>query len=70
MRVYTQTIRLLRAAGSWHVGSVQVARRNALVASTALAQSRAERTEVEEFLLAHQATWESRRTLSTAGRTA
>ncbi|MGZ4493471.1 MAG: hypothetical protein ACXV4A_06180 [Actinomycetes bacterium] len=70
MRACTQTIRLLRAAGTWHVTSVEVARRNALVASTALAQTRAERREVEEFLLAHQAGWESRRAMSAVSRPA
>jgi hypothetical protein len=44
------------------VGSVAVARRNALVASTALAQRRRELDEVEEFLAAHRARWEARRT--------
>ncbi|MGZ4447633.1 MAG: hypothetical protein ACXVEC_12940 [Nocardioides sp.] len=34
----------------WPVESQQVARRNAMIASTALAQRRAEREEVEEFL--------------------
>ena len=36
----------------WPVESQQRARRNALVASTALARRRAERLEVEEFLAA------------------
>lgn len=34
----------------WAVGSQQHARRNAMIAATALAQRRAELTEVEEFL--------------------
>jgi hypothetical protein len=34
----------------WSVGSQQVSRRNAMVACTALAQRRAEREEVQEFL--------------------
>jgi hypothetical protein len=45
--------RLIGAAAAWPVASQQQARRNALVASTALAQRRRERDEVEEFLAAH-----------------
>ena len=43
----------------WSTASQQRARRNAMVASTALAQRRAEREEVEEFLaaLAPRHTW-------------
>lgn len=52
MSAYTQTVRLVRAATTWHVTSVQVARRNALVASTALARTRAEQREVEDYLAA------------------
>jgi hypothetical protein len=70
MRVYTQAQRLVRAAARWHVTSVEVARRNALVSSTALAQTRAERREVEEFLDAHAARWEGRPALRAASRTA
>jgi hypothetical protein len=44
--------RLVGAVRSWPVESQQRARRNALVASTALAQRRAELDEVEEFLAA------------------
>jgi hypothetical protein len=44
--------RLVGAVRSWPVESQQRARRNALVASTALAQRRAERDEVEEYLAA------------------
>jgi hypothetical protein len=47
--------RLVSAAASWHVTSQQQARRNALVASTALSQRRLERLDVEEFLAAHAA---------------
>jgi hypothetical protein len=39
-----------RAIGSWAVSSQQHARRNAMIASTALAQRRAEAAEVEEYL--------------------
>ena len=42
--------RLVSAVLSWPVESQQRARRNALIASTALAQRRAELDEVEEFL--------------------
>ena len=35
---------------TWSVASQQQARRNAMIASTALAQRRAEMNEVEEFL--------------------
>jgi hypothetical protein len=37
----------------WPVGTQHGARRNALVASTAMAQRRQERLEVEQFLLLH-----------------
>jgi hypothetical protein len=45
----------------WPVESQQRARRNALVASTELAQLRPERNEVEEFLDAHARRWERAR---------
>jgi hypothetical protein len=41
--------RLVTAATQWHVTSQQHARRNALVASTTLAQRRLEQQDVEEF---------------------
>jgi hypothetical protein len=44
--------RLADAAATWPLASQQHARRNALVASTALAQRRMERADVEEFLAA------------------
>lgn len=44
----------IRAAASWHVTSVQVARRNALVASTELTQRRKELRDVEAFLAEHR----------------
>jgi hypothetical protein len=47
--------RLLASATTWHVTSQHRARRNALVASTALAQQRSERDDVERFLAAHAA---------------
>lgn len=42
--------RLVRQVTQWHVRSVQGSRRNALTASTSLAERRRERLEVEEFL--------------------
>ncbi len=47
--------RLVSAAATWHVTSQQQARRNALVASTALTRRRQERMDVEDFLLQHAA---------------
>jgi hypothetical protein len=44
---------LLELATQWPVRSQQRARRNALVASTALAERRRERLEVEEYLARH-----------------
>jgi hypothetical protein len=41
--------------GSWPITSQQHARRNALVASTALSQRRREAEDVEEFLARHAA---------------
>ncbi|HET6626022.1 MAG TPA: hypothetical protein VFG63_06495 [Nocardioidaceae bacterium] len=43
-------VRRLGQLPSWPVRSQHVARRNALLASTVLAQRRRERVEVEEFL--------------------
>jgi hypothetical protein len=45
--------RLVSAATGWHVTSQHHARRNALVASTALTQRRRELLDVEEFLAVH-----------------
>lgn len=44
---------LVSSVLGWPVASQQTARRNALVAATALAQRRAERQDVEAFLEAH-----------------
>ena len=44
------TWRLVGVATSWHLTSQQAAERNALVATTALLQRRAERLAVEEYL--------------------
>lgn len=46
---------LPRNMATWHVTSHYGARRNALVASTALASRRQERIEVEEFMERHLA---------------
>ncbi|MGH8964839.1 MAG: hypothetical protein ACRDXB_05855 [Actinomycetes bacterium] len=40
----------VRHVAEWHVRSQQTARRNALIASTALADRRRQRIEVDEFL--------------------
>jgi len=59
--------RWVASAATWHVDSQQGARRNALVASTALVQRRRELVEVEEFL----SVLEARRTRDTGvGHTA
>ncbi len=59
------TQQLLRLATGratrWYVDIDQVSRRNAMVASTALAQRRLEYVEVEEFLALHQRRFEPRR---------
>ena len=65
MGSYTQAMRWVLGLTSWHVGSVEVARRNALVASTALAERRQERRDVEEFLTAHRARWDAGRRAAT-----
>ena len=44
---------VLRSLVAWPVASQHAARRNALVAATALAQLRHERAEVERFLEEH-----------------
>ena len=49
-----------RRATGWYVDLDQVSRRNAMVASTALAQRRLEYVEVEEFLALHQMRHEPR----------
>jgi len=46
---------LVQAVTQWHVRSQQVARRNALVACTVLAERRREVVEVEEYLAARAA---------------
>ncbi len=44
----------------WHVRSHEVSRRNAMIATTALAQRRFEREEVEEFLRRHRRSYDAR----------
>ena len=46
----------------WHTRSQQVARRNALVSCTALAERRRELAEVDEFLASHAAARAARTT--------
>lgn len=48
-----RTRQLATTVLGWPVGSQQRARRNALVATTALTRQRIERDEVERFLEAH-----------------
>jgi len=60
MKLQQTPFRIVRAAAIWHVDSQLRARRNALVASTALMQRRRELREVEEFLAAHGARREAR----------
>jgi hypothetical protein len=60
----TRLRRGLATAATWHVASQHHARRNALVASTALAQQRRERDEVEQFLAAHAARFDRSAVLS------
>ncbi len=51
---------LIKALKNWPVTSQQAARRNALVASTALTRLRGERDEVDAFLAAAAARYEVR----------
>lgn len=51
--------RIVTAAAGWHVTSQQHARRNALVASTTLAQRRRELCDVEDFLAEHTARFDA-----------
>lgn len=52
--------KLLQSVKNWPVASQQAARRNALVASTALTQLRVERAEIEAFIEAAAARHEVR----------
>ena len=53
--MFSRPARLVQALGHWHVNSQQAARRNALVACTALAERRRELLDVEDFLAARGA---------------
>jgi len=61
---------LVRRATSWPLDSQHVARRNALVALSVLADRRQERLEVEEFLARHLAPRSADDTRATAGQSA
>ena len=54
MTITRHLMRATRLAARWHVHSQEGARRNAMVASTALTQRRIEHQEVDEFLALHQ----------------
>ena len=57
MSLFRQPLRAaLRWTVEWSVESQQHARRNAMIASTSLAQRRAELNEVERFLAASSST--------------
>lgn len=49
------TLSALQPLVAWHLRSHVVSRRNALVASTALAERRRERLEVEEYMVGYLA---------------
>jgi hypothetical protein len=51
----------LRAVLAWPVASQQRSRRNAMVASTALAERRRERLDAEQFVSAHARRHRARR---------
>jgi hypothetical protein len=53
--MFATAAQIMGLVSSWPVHSQQGARRNALVASTALAERRRELCEVEEFLSRHAA---------------
>ena len=53
MNPYRVPLQTIRAAASWHVSSLEVARRNARVASVDLARRRLELQDVETFLAEH-----------------
>lgn len=61
---------VLEAAAGWGETSQQQARRNALVASTALRRRRQEHIEVEEFLVDHAARHAAASPVEAAGDTA
>ena len=53
--MFATPAKVTRAVSRWHVRSLEGSRRNALVASTALAERRRELVEVEEYLARHAA---------------
>lgn len=55
MNPYRMPLQRIRAAASWHVSSLEVARRNARTASVELARRRVELEDVEIFLAEHAA---------------
>jgi len=61
---------LIQAVKDWPVTSQQAARRNALVASTALTQLRVERAEIDAFLEAAAARHEVRANRAAAAQLA
>ena len=65
--MWVTTTQIVRAVAEWPVRSQQVARRNALVGATALADRRRERIEVEEFLKQHLATRAARLDVAARG---
>jgi len=70
MTLTQQIMTATRRAARWHVHSQEIARRNAMVASTALTQRRIERLEVEEFLALHQRQHDARRRVPLQHRSA
>lgn len=71
----TRTARVARVARvdvltRWHVRSHEVARRNAMVATTELTQLRFEREEVEEFLARYRRSYDARTTAAARTRPA
>lgn len=68
--MFATAAQLFSTLSQWHVRSQQVARRNALVACTALAERRQELLEVEEFLASHAARAAASKTLEVGVRPA
>lgn len=60
MGIQQQIWSATRRAARWHVHSQEIARRNAMVASTTLTQRRRETDEVEEFLALHRRQYDAR----------
>lgn len=70
MTAMQQILTTASRAVRWHVHSQEVARRNAMVASTALTQRRIERLEVEEYLACHQRRYDARQRVPAGHRSA